>query len=346
MSRISHCVMVTVCVALGTTYGAEAAKRPDSAVKKSSTPTVTKNVPEPRPSPAAVAPTTSSAVAHPQETPSAAKTNEASAERMGTRWHKRIVHRVKHCPAADVAKTLAEFYKSDGGLVIVPDPLSNCLLISAVPGALEEVVRTVEELDRPPAVVSIEVLIAEVKLKAAETADKQSGAAPAISGESVDAQLRALQKRGDVDVLCRPRLMTISNQAAFIHIGSREPTTVGSSVTQAGRQSTVTLENVGLIVGVTPRVCGDGLITMQIDVEKSEVGPQQEGMPVAESPGVQPMRRPRITTLTAQSTLCVPDGQTAVLGGLVSESTSRRTEMIILVVPRIVDAKPKAEKPK
>jgi type II secretory pathway component GspD/PulD (secretin) len=49
-------------------------------------------------------------------------------------------------------------------VIVVPEPVSNSLIISATPRYYEEVLRVVEDLDKQPAQVMIQVLIAEVVL--------------------------------------------------------------------------------------------------------------------------------------------------------------------------------------
>ena len=73
----------------------------------------------------------------------------------------------------------------------------------------------------------------------------------------------------------------------------------------------------GMILGVTPRITPDGMVVMEIDANKSEVGPESEGIPIFVSTGGQVVRQPRIDITLAQTTVAAPDGQTVVLGGLI-----------------------------
>ncbi len=92
------------------------------------------------------------------------------------------VYRLRNAPAADVANALNEFLRSERQLqqiapglvsafeqierevVIVPEPVSNSLIISATPRFYEEIFKLVEQLDERPPMVMIQVLIAEVTL--------------------------------------------------------------------------------------------------------------------------------------------------------------------------------------
>jgi type II secretion system protein D len=98
------------------------------------------------------------------------------AERMN------IVYRLKNAPAFDVAGAINELIRSrrvlelatpgmrspfevvEREVIVVPEPVSNSLIISATPRYYEEVLRVVEDLDEQPAQVMIQVVIAEVVL--------------------------------------------------------------------------------------------------------------------------------------------------------------------------------------
>ena len=95
------------------------------------------------------------------------------------------------------------------------------------------------------------------------------------SSESVSVLIRAMQESRRLDVLSRPQVRTLDNQPAFIQVGQRVPRIVASNLTQGGLQTnSVELENVGLILGVTPRISPDGTVVMEIDAEKSALGPE------------------------------------------------------------------------
>lgn len=183
------------------------------------------------------------------------------------------------------------------------------------------------------------------------------------SSENISFLLRALQDSRRLEILSRPQVLTLDNQQAFIQVGQRVPRIVRSSITVQGFQnSDVELENVGLIIGVTPRISPDGNVVMEIDAEKSKLGPDNEGIPISISPNGQVIRAPRVDTVTAQATVSAADGETIILGGLISRSTRtihrqvpwlgdipvikhlfsydlnevQRTELVIIMTPHVV----------
>ncbi len=182
------------------------------------------------------------------------------------------------------------------------------------------------------------------------------------SSENVSFLLRALQDSRRLEILSRPQVLTLDNQQAFIQVGQRVPRIVSSIINQNGAQNNVALENVGLIIGVTPRISPEGNVVMEIDAEKSKLGPESEGIPVSISANGAVIRSPRVDTITAQATVSAADGETIILGGLISRSTRtehrqvpwlgdipilkylfsydltelQRTELLIIMTPHVV----------
>jgi type II secretion system protein D len=141
------------------------------------------------------------------------------------------------------------------------------------------------------------------------------------SSESISLLVRALEECKRLEVLSRPQVRTLDNQPAFIQVGQRVPRIVGSTVNQNGQSNAITLENVGLILGVTPRISPDGAVVMEVDAERSALGPESDGIPVSIAPDGSVIRSPRIDTTTAQATVSASSGETIILGGLITKRT-------------------------
>ena len=182
------------------------------------------------------------------------------------------------------------------------------------------------------------------------------------SSENVSFLLRALQDSRRLEILSRPQVLTLDNQQAFIQVGQRVPRIVNSIINQNNTQNVVALENVGLIIGVTPRISPEGNVVMEIDAEKSKLGPESEGIPISISQNGTIIRSPRVDTITAQATVSAADGETIILGGLISKSTrtfhrqvpflgdipiikylfsydynsNQRTELLIIMTPHVI----------
>ncbi len=148
------------------------------------------------------------------------------------------------------------------------------------------------------------------------------------SSENISVLLRALNRTRNMEILSRPQIMTLDNQPAFIQVGQRVPRIVGTSINQVGQVNSVELENVGLILGVTPRISPEGMVVMEIDAEKSEVGPEAEGIPVSVSADGSVIRSPRVNITTAQTTISAGSGQTVVIGGLITTNNTSITRRV------------------
>ena len=186
------------------------------------------------------------------------------------------------------------------------------------------------------------------------------------SSNSVSVLLRALQENRRLEVLSRPQLMALDGQLGQVQVGQNVPRIVATSFDAlAGQVNQIQYEPVGLILQVVPRISPDGLVVMQIIANKSEVGPEAEGIPISVSPTGQVLRAPRIEITQAQTTVSALSGQTVVLGGLLQtrkfdvhrrvpliadipligdlfryDSVSEeRRELLIILTPRIVYGK-------
>ncbi len=189
------------------------------------------------------------------------------------------------------------------------------------------------------------------------------------SSENVSVLLRALDRSGSMEILSRPQIMTLDNSEAFIQVGQSVPRIESSSVTQFGQVNSVVDEQVGILLGVTPRINPGGNVVMQIDATKSEVGPEQEGIPVFVSSDGAVVRSPRVDVTSAQTTVSAASGQTIVIGGLITTSnmsdhrkvpwlgdlpaigklfrydgySNRRTELLIILTPHVILGRGDAE---
>jgi len=124
----------------------------------------------------------------------------------------------------------------------------------------------------------------------------------------LNATLTAAATEGKAKVLSEPKISTLNNQAANINVTTQTPYTT-TNISATGAQSiTVTYVTTGIKLTVTPSINADGRITLNINPEVSQ--------PSAAAPGA----APAIDARTAQTTVLVRDGETIVIGGLISDS--------------------------
>jgi general secretion pathway protein D len=229
-----------------------------------------------------------------------------------------------------------------GDVVLVPDLISNSIIISAVPQAIEEIVELIEELDAPPSTVVVRVLMAEIVSEGKAWDDvilddlsefvenrpdgDKKAAQPILVG-SHDAALKMVMKLAGqkaVKILARSQVATLDNQSAYVQVGGQVPR---AKTARGEKPVGIEFEPVGVILGVTPRINPDGMIAMEIDFEKSE--PHGGADSLATS----------IDVIRVQTTVLVADGQTHILGGLVAESGNEKREILTVVTPHIIPGK-------
>lgn len=189
------------------------------------------------------------------------------------------------------------------------------------------------------------------------------------SSNSVSFLLRALQESRRLEVLSRPQVMALDNQEGIVQVGQRVPRITQASLTQFGQTNSITYENVGIILRVIPRISPDGMVVMQVAAEKSEVGSEAEGIPISVANNGNILRAPRIDSTQAITTVSALSGQTIVLSGLMTKRSldihrrvplladipllgslfrydsvsEQRTELLIIMTPRIVKSELDAE---
>ena len=142
------------------------------------------------------------------------------------------------------------------------------------------------------------------------------------SNESVSVLLRALEADSKLQVLSRPQIMTLNNVPASILVGQRVPRVSNFQNTNTGTVNSVDLDEVGLSLGVIPRVSPDGLITMDVEIRDSNVGPVEDGIPIGVQDGVA-INSPIFNDITAITTVTARSGQTIVFSGLISKERSK-----------------------
>jgi type II secretion system protein D len=246
-------------------------------------------------------------------------------------------------------------------VTIVGDQKSNTVLVNASPRYLEKVRAIIDELDVDPPQVLIQVLLAEVSLDSSEalgpefgrgrigTVDVTAGMGNlpgvggrtgnqllgslfsnsgtpnvAIGAEDFELLINALASQSRVQVLSNPSVMVENNSDGFIQVGEtiRLPDSV--SFSSAGQQSSVTPEDIGILLKVTPSINPEGFVRMEIEPEISRLSLQTTQ--ISEN-----FNSPVVTRRRATTTVTVKDGQTVVIGGLISDRFERVDRKIPLL---------------
>ncbi|MEM9169861.1 MAG: type II secretion system secretin GspD [Pseudomonadota bacterium] len=129
--------------------------------------------------------------------------------------------------------------------------------------------------------------------------------------------ITAIQQDSESRILSAPFATTLDNRTATLSIGQEIPITTGEQIGDdfSNAFRTVSREEVGVILEVTPQVNEGGTVTLEITQETSSVAGQ-----IIESSTDLITNKASLSTTTE-----VEDGQIIVLGGLI-EQQSARTE--------------------
>lgn len=237
-----------------------------------------------------------------------------------------------------------------GNVLIVPDEVTNSLLIRATPTDWGIIEQAVQALDLRPLQVVIEVVIAEVRhtndldiglsFEASRTRDSDevsvdlppSATTPAdalavtgIRFGDVDMQatLTALSATGRVRILSRPVILAQNNQQARILVGTQQPFIQLSQMLPSdptgSRAEVVQYREVGTVLTILPTINEDGYVNLTVSQEVSSATTEtQFGAPI-------------ISTREAETQLLARNGQTVVIGGLVDQQVNHVRQGIPLL---------------
>ena len=244
--------------------------------------------------------------------------------------------------AAQMANALA------GQVVVVADPDTNSLLVTTASRFESQVRQIITELDRSVPQVLIKVLVAEVThdnsadfgtdfsiLNTRPNGNGQSfgqtfgspgsGLVVNLLEDNLNAQLHALAQQNKLDVLSRPYILASDNQQASILVGQQVPIVESNYTTALGQiVSNYRYESVGIILNVTPHINPDGLVTLDVAPEISQLTSQT----VTVGPGV---AAPVIADRSAQSRVGIRDGHTIVIGGLMQDQKTLTVNKIPII---------------
>ena len=145
--------------------------------------------------------------------------------------HARIICRLQWMPTADVRTTISELLRQEAEMsgstgtatkagpsmrvAIVSEPVTNSLLVSGSPDAVEEVRKLAEALDQPQPRAEFEIELGEVaagEVKHGESLKSEGSAPPAETANT----FYVLERPKTMKTIARARIFTLDNQAATI----------------------------------------------------------------------------------------------------------------------------------
>ena len=274
-----------------------------------------------------------------------------------------------------------------GEAMISVDPETRKIIVIADEDTNLQVQNVIESLDRPKPQVLIKVVFLQVTLgndldlgvEASYTHRPSNSSTGTISsafglqdaataaaggglynivGRDFEATLRALKVVGKTEILSRPSILARNNQQAVIVVGQRVPFITNTRFDAVnGQINTVTYEDIGIILSVTPFISNDGMVEMIVAPEISSVSDRTVNI----SPGV---NAAVIDKRSADTVVVTPNGQTVAIGGLISTqktdqdrkvpllgdipglgflfkrkiSTHAKTELLIFLTPYVIQS--------
>ena len=148
------------------------------------------------------------------------------------------------------------------------------------------------------------------------------GVNPAIgflNADGVRGALSFFNKDSDTEVIATPRIVMLDNTTADLSITRVFPIfkiTPGSAQSPAG--SEITYTNLGTILKVTPRIAANNMINLSVTPEVSNIDGQDQQVLNGQ------VNRANIYAVRRINTqVMIPSGNTLVMGGLISDTTSK-----------------------
>ena len=225
---------------------------------------------------------------------------------------------------------------------LVVDPHRNALLFTGTGEEWARLLPILNDMDKPPKQVLVEVTIAEIALTDADEhgiewminnagiggLDGTLGTVGGLgigsggltytlkSADQVRSVIRAFASSSRATILSTPRLMVRSGSNASIDIGSEIPTLTSQSTTnQIQGGDTALLQQIqyrrtGILLNIEPIVYAGRRIDLKIDQQVSE----------ARSNTTSNISSPAIFNRRIKTELSLSDGEPVLLGGLISEN--------------------------
>jgi len=304
-----------------------------------------------------------------------------------------MVFNLKYAKADVVAEKLRTRIDAKAVGTITADERSNEILVRVFPGRRDEVEKVVHGLDVPTKEVLIEARVLQIvinptydmgvditapitkagKQQFAVSSDPLGEANSSVptnlqnnfgriavgtfNANQFTAALRAEQQVSDTKILSTPQILVTNNEEAKIHIGDTVPyivATTNGTGENAITSDDVRFVDVGLKLSVIPTINDDGMVTMKLTPEISEV--------VATIKSAEGSTIPQVNKTEVETSVMVKDGQTIVMAGLRNQDkvhtkrgipglmdlpfigaafsetsdTLTNTEIVILITPHIV----------
>jgi general secretion pathway protein D len=141
------------------------------------------------------------------------------------------------------------------------------------------------------------------------------------------------KQESDAKTLSNPKLRVLNNQKASINVGDKQPILLSTTNVLPGQAATgvvpttstvtsIEFKDTGIKVTVEPTIHLNNAITLRLQIEVTRLG---DRVILQTSPEISQFR---FGTRTADTALNMRDGETVILGGLISEEDRRNREAV------------------
>jgi len=194
-----------------------------------------------------------------------------------------------------------------------------------------------------------------------------------VLGNDFTATIQAIAASGKSQVISRPSVLAHDGQMAQIVVGQEIYLPSGVSYASVGTIGTTvptiqgTYTDIGIILNVTPFIGDNGLVEMILQPQDTSVDTSSPGQVITYGSSLvsaSPVYAPNIDVTSANTVVVTPNGQTIVIGGLISNTKSSsdskvpflgdipilgalfkatskaeaKTELLMFLTPHIVEA--------
>lgn len=259
---------------------------------------------------------------------------------------------IRYATAESINNALVTTLSSRGQISV--DSRTNSVIITDIPYKLQEIGRMLPILDSPTAQVMIEAKLVEIDVAYANEMGidwsvgnmnrsndlihgGMSSSGLAVGSETasisfgtitnildISAALSFLESQNHAHILSEPRIAIIDNMTGTVMSGKEIPLTL---IDAAGNVY-ISMYEIGVELTVTPHINADNNVTLELQPRVSELSGEATSA-----------QQPIILTQSANTTLMIDDGATAVIGGIMrsKHTTVRKAIPILGQIPILGD---------
>jgi type II secretory pathway component GspD/PulD (secretin) len=235
----------------------------------------------------------------------------------------RALYTVRHADPLLLAEVAGAHFKGEATVIAAPAGSGHAVLVSGSTTAVPEVVKLLEQLDKKPRTVEVEITIAELPAKDGKEPTPADLAAAALK-----------DGKGQ-----RIKLTAVEGQQVTTQTGGNKPYVSGAMVAGPGggfgkggaAQRSISYQPVGTTVKMTPRIGADNAVALELNVSDNKLRQPDAGDEVG---------APSMENHTLTTKLNIPAGRSVVAQSVRTETKAGIVISLVVATARVVDEKP------